>query len=290
MRQSYNRRHDPPVAGRGIVRCAGCGGPMRPGLKPDGRLYYECAWRYMGKGCTARAYLAELGDGAILAQVCRLRGAPWTPQAERRLSGGEHATHAAELGRTLDAERERLRRHTRALSLVGHDPTPEEIVAFREVSAEISARIRALEAQVTDLGQRAARAPALRALHARLTRTEIPALVALLRERGDLEGLRELAQGLVTAARIVERRPESHPKWLRAEVTWHPDIPTLLEAGLLRLDTGPAPPPPGPSKQEMLREYCRRYRERHREERNARRREQRAAARERRREWEGSAG
>lgn len=277
LRQSYNRRGDRGVLGAGILRCATCGGPTRLSLKRDGIAYYECGWRQMGKPCTARAYLAQLAHDALLAQVCRLRGAPWTPQAERKLAGGgdDHARAAADMQRALDTERERLRRHTRLMSAMGEDPTPHQIATFREVSAEISARIRALEAQLSELTQRAAQVPDLRELHARLTRTEIPALVAMLREQGDGEGLRELLHELVVDARVVERRPESHPAGLRADVTWHPDIPTLLEAGLLRLDPLPEGPAPLAPKAVRQREYSRRYKERHRAEINARRREQR---------------
>lgn len=276
LRQTYNRRDARGMLGAGILRCGACGGPTRLSLKRDGIPYYECGWRQIGKPCTARAYLADLAHTAILAQVGRLRGAPWTPRAERQLAGGDdQAGQAAELQRGIDAERERLRRHTRLMSAMDEDPSPEQIASFREVSAEIGGRIRALEARLADLGQRAAQVPDLRDLHARLTRTEIPAVVALLRDQGDLEGLRDLVQELVLRVSVVERRPQSHPRWLRAAVAWHPDITTLLDAGLLRLDADPAGPPAPPSRVEQRRAAEKRYKDRHRDVLNARRREQR---------------
>jgi hypothetical protein len=83
----------------------------------------------------------------------------------------------------------------------------------------------------------AAQMPDLRALHLRLTQTEIPMLIDALVVQDDRQGLRDLVQDLVQCARIVERVPASHARWLRAEVTWTPDIQLLLEHKLLTLDT-----------------------------------------------------
>ena len=70
------------------------------------------------------------------------------------------------------------------------------------------------------------------------------------------------------SARVTERRPESHPVWLRVEVRWVPDVESLLAAGLLQL----ADPPAGPvvlTSAELRRERKRRYRERQRARREA---------------------
>ena len=278
LRQSYNRRGDRATLGGGLLRCGECGGPTRLSVKLGGIPYYECGWRQIGKPCMARAYLASLAHEALLAQLRRLRGAPWTPQAELRLGGGDESA-VADLRGTLAQERERLRRHTRLMTLMENDPSPEQIATFREVSGEISGRIRALEARLAESGQRAVVLPDLRELHDRLSRAEIGAVATALADVGDTEGLRALVQEIVVSARVVERRPESHPIWLRAEVAWHPDIATLLDAGLLRLDSTPEGPPPGPSREEKRRMYDRAYKDRHRAEVNRRNRERRAAKR-----------
>ncbi len=280
-RQSYNRHYDEPMLGAALFRCAGCGGPMHIDRKDDGRTHYKCGWRQTGRDarpCTTRGYLAVRAHDALVREVSRLRGAPWTPQAEQRLAGGDDgsgAEVAADLQQKLTAQRERLRRHTRLMSEMENDPTPEQIAVFREISAEISANIRALEAQLAEVGHRAARVPALREVHARLTGAEVPAVLTRLGELGGVEQQRALLQTLITEARVVERRPESHPKWVRVEVTWSADVQALLDAGLLTLDPA-GEGPVLPSKEERQRGYQQTYRERHREERNAANRERRA--------------
>ncbi len=278
-RKSYNRHGGRDALARGLLQCAGCGGPMGLNRRTDSPLYYQCGWRAMGRPCTTRSYLAHLAHDALLTEARRLRGAPWTPQAEGRLLGTEGQAGKAEAAvaaaRGLEQERERLRRHTRLMSLTEEDPTPEQIATFREVSAEISARIRALEAQLATSTHRAAQMPTLRELHARLSVTEIASVMARLEEHDDMKGLRALLQDLIVSAHIVERRPETHPTWLRAAVVWTPDVQTLLDASLLHLDP-PAPgPAAGPSPEERQRAYERHYRELHRDRRNAQKREQR---------------
>jgi hypothetical protein len=81
-------------------------------------------------------------------------------------------------------------------------------------------------------------------------------------------GAARVLVGLVDSARVVERRPESHPVWLRAEVRWIPDVETLLAAGLLHLAAPPAGPVV-PTSAELRRERKRRYRERQRAARQA---------------------
>jgi hypothetical protein len=55
-------------------------------------------------------------------------------------------------------------------------------------------------------------------------------------------------------------RPQSHPVWLRAEVSWVPDVDHLLGAGLLVLAHPPAGPVV-PTSAELRRARRRRYRE-----------------------------
>jgi hypothetical protein len=40
-----------------------------------------CAGRRKGRGCTGRGYRIDLATEALLAQVRRLRGSPWTLSA-----------------------------------------------------------------------------------------------------------------------------------------------------------------------------------------------------------------
>jgi DNA invertase Pin-like site-specific DNA recombinase len=268
--QTFNRvrtRTGHPVAlGAGLLLCAGCGGHVYRHWRatPQGGQYI-CLTRHSGSGmCSEAGYGATVAHAALLTEVRRLRGTPWTPQAERRLLGGDRGNEvdAAEaLQRGLAQERERLRKHTRLMSMMEDDPTAEQIATFREVSAEISARIRGIEAQLATTGQRAAALPDLKSLHERLARTEIGSVVDALVAHGDDEGLRDLVLALVASASLVERVPTYHPTWGRMAVTWSPDVQTLLDARLLRLDP-PLPSPTVPLRKELNRMYQQRYRER----------------------------
>ena len=93
---------------------------------------------------------------------------------------------------------------------------------------------------------------------------EIPALIDQYLARGDDAGLHMLMREIVASARIVERLPERQPKWLRAEVTWQPEIRLLLEAGRANL-AAPDPPPEQPARAERHREAQRRYSTRRRQ-------------------------
>ena len=272
MKQSYNRFTTPtgrPIALlTGLLLCGDCGSPMYHLARvkaDDSPPQYRCLRRDKGASCTAKSYKRDLAHATILADVRRLRGAPWTPQAAERLAGPDgrsQAEAAAAIQRALDDERERLRRHTRRMSEMDDDPTPEQIAAFREVSAEMSARIRGLEAQLTETAQRVQNLPNLHALHEKLTHTELATVIDALDEQGDIEGLRVLLQGIITSARLVDRRPASHPKWLRFDLTWSDDVQTLLDAGLLWLEEAP------PAPVESTSAHLRRIREkRYREER-----------------------
>ncbi len=231
----------------GILVCTECGTHLylHRRTNSDAVGMYTCMGRRGGTACTLQAYSAPVADAALLAEIRRLRGAPWTPQREMRLlgpGGKTTADAAAATARALETERERLRKHTRLMSLLDDDPTPEQIATFREVSSEISGRIRAMEAQLAVGQARAAAVPDLRRLHLQLTQTEWATVIAEMASTGDVEGLRAIVVELVTGARLVERRPERHCVWARMEVTWAPDVQLLLDAGLLWLDAPPEPP------------------------------------------------
>jgi hypothetical protein len=210
--------------------------------------------------CQEAGYRTDVAHAALLSEVRRLRGAPWTPQAEDRLRGPDgksEAERAAAISRALEQEKEQMRKHTRRISLMDDDPTPEQVAAFREVSAEITARIRGLEAQLTELSVPGRSLASLRELHERLTRAELAPIVDDLVAHDDEAGLRDVILELVESAHVIERRPTFRCTWARLEVTWVPDVRTLLDEGLLWLDD-PAPAPHIPTAQERRRDYWRR--------------------------------
>jgi DNA invertase Pin-like site-specific DNA recombinase len=234
-RHSYNRRQDAPL-GAGLFVCAGCGGPMTPCHYPGEKVVYKCSRRREGSGCGVPGYLGRTAHAALLREVSRLCGSPWTPQGELRLAGGERAAEVRGLQEALARSRERLNKQTRLMTLLEDDPTPEQVASFRAVSGEISREIRTLEAQIAGLVGNPVDVGGLRRLHARVVQTEIAQLVDGLDAAGDVEGLRALVQGLVEGVRIVERIPPGRAQWLRAQITWKEDVALLLEHGLLRLD------------------------------------------------------
>ncbi len=243
-KRTYNRgqtRTGRPLAlGSGLFRCLRCGGPLYPhtGSKHDKPALYVCLRRHNGTGCTATGCIETVAHAALLSEVRRLRGTPWTPQAEARLVGPEGqnaAERSASIRRALEQEQERMRRNVRRMNDLD-DPTPEEIAAFRQVGAEIAARIRALETEAASVSQHALSLPSLQAIHEKLVATELGPLVDGLQEQGNTTALRELVLEFVESAIIVERRPARPPVWARVEVTWTQEVQTLLDAGLLTLD------------------------------------------------------
>jgi hypothetical protein len=104
----------------------------------------------------------------------------------------------------------------------------------------------------------------LRALHTQIAHRALAAEIERYAGQGNTELLHNAVRDLVLAARIVERLPEHQPKWLRAQVSWRPDVQILLDAGLLYLE--PAEPPPAQSRHlERHREAQRRYAARRRQ-------------------------
>jgi len=241
-RPGYQRHAD--TLGVGLFVCASCGGPMTPSHQEPG-LFYRCSWYQRRKGSrgeahTAMGYAGAIAEEALLREVRRLRLIPWTPQAEQRCTDIDwlaQEERSAAPCRAPAAGDDRPLEWLQTIDLPGEDP------------------LRAQAATVANL----------RDLHARLTATETPVLIDHYLARGDDAGLRLLVRELVASARIVERLPERQPKWLRAEVTWQPEVRLLLEAGVARLAV-PAPPPEQSVQAERRREAQRRYSARHRQE------------------------
>jgi Recombinase zinc beta ribbon domain len=131
----------------GLLCCAQCGGRMIPWAVTKagehGRL--RCSNRYAGRvPCTADGYRLDLAEDALLAQVRRLRGSPWTLEKELLLAGQDGAT-AATLDRALAEARETLTRANRRFMVEIREPTAEDRAAFEAVRCEMGARIRELE-------------------------------------------------------------------------------------------------------------------------------------------------
>ncbi len=275
---AFNRRETASgrrvALGTGILRCAECGGPMvylhhnTPGNHGP---QYVCMRRHHGSLCTGRGYQAHFAHEALVREVGRLHGAPWTDQAERYLTeesrdSGPNAT--ASLTRALDAERDNLRKHVRRLGQLP-DPSPEVLQAFQEVSEEMSGRIKALEAQLARQDQpMQPRLPDLKRIHQQLLHTDLAEFIRGLADDDDTLSLRDIVLAIVESARLVDRRPAINSKWLRFEVVWTPAVQTLLDAGLLWLDMPPEAPY-FPTRAERRRDEQRRRRERIRAERAA---------------------
>jgi hypothetical protein len=227
------RQHDHLLAG--LLRCEVCGGPMVPnvGAAGSGRKgQMLCAGRHKGRGCTGRGYRLDLATQALLDQVRRLRGSPWTLEQEKLLAGDEGAAAAA-LERALQQARETLTRANRPFMVEIDEPTPADRAAFEAVRCELGARIRELEQQQAHLAHDAQALPRLRALHERLTTREIGSQIDEHLARGNTVGLRDLLVDLVQSATLVERYPDVRSRWLRFEVTWTEEVGLLARAGLL---------------------------------------------------------
>ena len=267
-RPGYQRHAD--TLGAGLFVCASCGGPMTPSHQEPG-LFYRCSWYQRRKGTrsgvhTAMGYAGAIADEALLREVRRLRGDAWTPQAARRLEGTDQREQTGDGQRALAATRDRLTDHAGLMNLTDKDPAPEQAATFRELASEISGRLRTREAEHATPRPQAIQISVLRELHEQLTATEMFTRIDTFLARGDGVGLRALVRDLVASARIIERLPERQPKWLRAEVTWKPDVQLLLDAGLLQL-TPPPPPPEQSARAERNREAQRRYSARRRQAR-----------------------
>lgn len=257
--------------GSGLLRCGECGGPMYV-VVLKGHRRYLCCNRTRGELCVGRMIWAEVAHTALLAEVRRLRGAPWTPQAEHRLlmgGGAEDGARTAALATALEDAQRRRANNLRLIETLDA-PTPEEIADFRARAAEISVQVQTLKAQLSGAQQAAEALSSLHKLHQKLTMVEIPDVVDAALGQGNTEALRALVLPLVASARLVERTPTWNAVWARVEVTWTPDVQKLLDAGLLQLE------PPAPEPRISTSEERRVARE---QERNIRRRAAYAATR-----------
>jgi len=238
----------------GLLVCPHCGGPMIRGNAPRLRAAYYCAHRQtrVSADCPERGHRIDLTHAALLREVGRLQVAPWSPAIERALRGGgeggtpdAHAREQAATARALETERERLRRHTRRLVDMDEEPSPEQRAAWREVSAELSVRIRALESAATTHTRREAPVAHLRASHAMYQERPPAAVLSGLLEKGKLPETRAYLASLLTSVHLVERVPDSPRltgQWVRLSVTWAPDVAALLEVGAFTLSPEePAP-------------------------------------------------
>src|SRR5918911_1465704 len=95
-RPNANGSRYAPTLASGLLVCAGCGSGMTtdPRHKEPARSgQYVCrARRKFDTDCKTGGYRIDVAHAALLAEVRRLRGAPWTPEAEIRLLGPDDAT------------------------------------------------------------------------------------------------------------------------------------------------------------------------------------------------------
>jgi DNA invertase Pin-like site-specific DNA recombinase len=259
---TYNRLAPHVPLGAGLMRCGHCEGPMIPKRSTLWNDQYMCLRRNNGlKECSGGCYAMAVAHTGLLAEVRRLQGVPWNPAALEHLAEDKEGERMrAKLLRDLARERERKDRNMRLLQRIA-DPTDDEIAEFRRVGAEISASIKAIEAQLAAVPAPSISIPDLESLHRKLMQTEAAAIVDGFLEVGDEAGLREWLVELVETARVVDRVPANKTKWVRVAVTWTQPVQILLTAGLLTL----GPEPERPYQPTTPREYAARKRQRHKE-------------------------
>lgn len=255
--------------GAGLLVCSGCGSPMRPHMAPTVKGHhgsYLCTGNRRGNAdCTTVGYRMDVAHAALLAELRRLRGHPWTAQAERHLQGAtDTRRQAATLRRKLDTAKAELTQAATNLARV-KNPDATDYAIFDEVRAEIRARINALEAQLADIDQAPDRLLELRTLHAELHKTDIARELddADLHDPIDRALVRTLLLKTVASASAIDRQPQCRSTWLRLEIAWSENVQVLLDAGLLRLDE-PAPAPIAPDPRGLRRQAQQRYRNRRR--------------------------
>ncbi len=259
--------------GAGLLVCAGCGAAMRPhvaGTVVGHKGSYLCRTSLRNGGCGEAGYRLDLAHEALLVELRRLRGAPWTTRGEERLrGGGVRAATAARLKQEIAAERAALRDQAEALAAMrgatkGGGIPNEAVRAFLALSETTEARIAGLEAQRALAERAGPPIEDLRALWAEVHRTDPRAAVEGLDYAGDPDDaapVRRLLLKTVESAKLVERRPATHSRWLRVEVTWTEPVRLLLGARLLTLDPTPEPPVL-PTPTELRTAAQRRWRER----------------------------
>ena len=263
--QRWTQRGSTPGLLAGFLVCARCGSDCYLQGRGTTRAQYVCADRHRClSSCAEPSISYRVADAAVLAEVARLRGAPWQPQPLEAMAARDpHAAERRRLRAQIGAASAEMDAHVRSFSLanLAGEPTQEEIVAFRRRSQEISARITQAKDELDALPEVRANALSAQQVHALLAQAEISALVRSADADGDRASLRQLLDVVVQSARIVERWPSARrTTWARAEVEWTPDVQLLLDAGLLRLEA--APQPPTERARVMAAERARRYRAR----------------------------
>src|SRR5207248_7615267 len=142
-----------------------------------------------------------------------------------------------QLRQAVEREQRQLERQVRVLSL-REEPGPAELAAFGALAQQSEGRITSLQAQLREAERAPDRVPDLRALHERLTRTDLRAVFAGLdwaHDDGHCAAVRALLLDAVSSAVLMERRPSWHSTWLRVEVTWSAAVQELLAVGALTL-------------------------------------------------------
>ena len=226
--------------GAGLLKCAGCGGPMTIARRRDDiakRAQYICRNKREGIGtCDASGYVVDVAHEGMLAQVSRLRGTPWQEEALDRV----HALRVghnerAELVRALAEANARMDRHVKRLEEWDEEPAPQEKAAHRKRGRELSDDIVACEAAIAALPAETATVLDLKTMHEQFMRTSIADQVAALVAANNDAMLREVLLALVESAKVVERVPEQRSTWARVDITWSKEVQMLIQADLLRL-------------------------------------------------------
>jgi hypothetical protein len=229
---------------------------------------YVCGLRARNLApCSEPSCIAARAEPAVLREVMRLRpGRPWDPAAPEDLLGPDPAAEQrGALQTRIAAARREIDANTRLLKelFMGDGADDEETVAsIRRDNQRLDREIKALGAQLEALPARPElNISTVHALHERLAEADLAGRVQRAYEAGDVPLLRELLAALVQSATIVERTRWGKKVWLRAAVTWTPQVAALIRAGYLLLDE-PAEAPGLHSDEEDAAERARRDRAR----------------------------
>jgi len=260
--RSQRKDGPPPAVLAGLLRCHVCGGLVIRSHRHE-RGQYICLRRQRAVDvCASRGYNVDLADEAIIREISRLRGHPWTAQTDRRLTTARRLDDGATVRQALADERARLERHVRRFGDRDDEPTRAERDAHRVVTAEIAVRIEALAARCDEARKTIVPLPDLKTAHELLRHMSIRDTAMDCVATGDGARLRQLIKGWVSSATLVERWPDINSSWLRFEVDWSPVARALMGAGLLTLEDAPGRPEPDSDAAALSREeVARRHRE-----------------------------
>ncbi len=240
------RAGHPTAMAASLMRCSGCGGPMAVARRTDEsskRGQYVCRSRkegtlFNGAVCSTSGYVIDLAHTALLAEVGRLiptEGPPDDLDLTGVLPRDDSADVRAGLQRELEQAKKQRVQNVNLLTRIT-DPTDDEIILFRQRGAEIAAAIRSLEAQLAAVPTPVLDVAALEELRRGfLENFSLADTIARAVEARGWAALKELCEGYIESARVVDRVPENKSTWLRVEVTWRPEIQALLDCGALVL-------------------------------------------------------